>query len=258
MKFVTAVVVIVALAVPAGAAVISKTVEYRHGDAVLEGYLAYDDAAAGKRPAVLVVHEWWGLNDYVKARARQIAELGYVAFAIDMYGRGRVTTDPKTAGEWAAPFRKDRAFGRARAHAGLEALLAQGSADPSRVAAIGYCFGGTTVLEMARGGEALAGVVSFHGGLDTPSPAAPGAVRAKVLVLAGGSDPFVPPAQVNAFADEMTRAGADWQIVVYGGAQHSFTNPAADSLGMKGVGYDRNADRRSLEAMKVFFSEILK
>jgi dienelactone hydrolase len=242
----------------AEAAMKTEAIEYKHGDAALEGYLAYDDAIGGKRPGVAVVHEWWGLNPYVKKRVDQLARMGYIAFALDMYGKGKVTRDPKEATEWSAPFRNDRAFGRARAAAGLAVLKNHRLTDVRHVAAIGYCFGGTSVLEMARGGADLAGVASFHGGLDTPEPAKPGAVKAKVLVLAGGDDPFVPPVQVAAFEEEMRQAGADWQVILYGGALHSFTNPEADGYGLKGAGYNERADRRSWEAMKVFFAEIFK
>jgi len=235
----------------------TEAVEYKHGDAVLEGYFAYDDAE-GKRPGVAVVHEWWGLNAYVKKRAEQLALMGYVAFALDMYGKGKVTQDPKVATEWSAPFKNDRSFGRARAAAGLAVLKNHKLVDARRIAAIGYCFGGTSVLEMARGGADLAGVASFHGGLDAPDPAKPGAVKAKVLVLAGGDDPLVPPAQVNALEEEMRKAGADWQVNVYSGAMHSFTNPDADGYGLNGVAYNEKADRRSWEAAKLFFAEIFK
>jgi len=258
MKTIAPIMLLAMLWGSAEAALKTETIEYKHGDAVLEGYLAYDDAVEGKRPGVAVVHEWWGLNPYVKKRVEQLAGLGYVAFALDMYGKGKLTKDPKEATEWSAPFKNDRSFGRARAAAGLAVLKNHKLVDARRIAAIGYCFGGTSVLEMARGGADLAGVASFHGGLDAPDPAKPGAVKAKVLVLAGGDDPFVPPAQVTAFEEEMRKAGADWQVHLYGGAAHSFTNPEADGYGLKGPAYNERADRRSWEAMKVFFAEIFK
>lgn len=236
----------------------TEAVEYRHGDVVLEGYLAYDDAFEGKRPGVAVVHEWWGLNAYVKKRADQLGRMGYVAFALDMYGKGEMTKDAKQAGEWSAVFKNDRAFGRARAAAGLAVLKGHPLADARRVVAIGYCFGGAMALEMARGGADIGGAVSFHGSLDTPMPAESGAVKAKVLVLHGGDDPFVPQAQVAAFEDEMRKAGADWQVNVYSGTVHSFTNPEADGYGLEGVAYNEKADRRSWEAMKLFLAEIFK
>ncbi|MGA2152580.1 MAG: dienelactone hydrolase family protein, partial [Geobacteraceae bacterium] len=161
----------VLIATGAQAEVRTEQIEYKHGDTLLEGFLAYDDTVTGKRPGVLVVHEWWGLNDYAKRRAEQLAQLGYVAFCLDMYGKGKVTADPKVAGEWASVFRNDRPMGRAQAAAGPEVLKSRPQVDPARIAAIGYCFGGTVVLEMARSGADLKGVVSFHGGLATPTPA---------------------------------------------------------------------------------------
>jgi len=242
----------------AHAAMKVETVEYRHGDTVLEGYMAYDDAFQGKRPGVLVVHEWWGQNDYVRKRAERLARLGFVAFALDMYGKGKATRDAKEAAQWSGAFKADRKFGRARAAAGLDVLMKHPLVDGKRVAAIGYCFGGTVVLEMARGGANLAGVASFHGGLDAQNPAEPGSLKAKVLVLHGGDDPFVPQAQLAAFEDEMRKAGADWQVHVYGGAVHAFTNPEADGFGLKGAAYNENADRRSWEDMRVFLAEIFR
>lgn len=242
----------------AQAEVRTEKVEYRHGDAVLEGYLAYDDSLTGKRPGVLVVHEWWGMNDYAKRRAEQLARLGYVAFALDMYGKGKVTSDPKEAGRLSGLYRDDRVLMRARAAAGLAVLKGRPQVDPARIVAIGYCFGGTTVLEMARGGAELKGVVSFHGGLATPNPADAKNIRGQVLVLHGAADPFVPAAEVVAFQEEMRQAGVDWQMVFYGGAVHSFSNPDAGRAGIKGVAYDERADRRSWQAMRNFFDELLK
>jgi dienelactone hydrolase len=240
------------------AAIRTERIEYRHGDALLVGFLAYDDSMTGRRPGVLVVHEWWGLNDYAKARAEQLARLGYVAFALDMYGKGVATTDPKVAGQLSGVFRNDRTLGRARAAAGLAVLKERPEVDPTRIAAIGYCFGGTVVLEMARGGTDLRGVVSFHGGLSTPNPADARHIKGKVLVLHGADDPFESPAEIAAFQDEMRQAHVDWQMNYYSGAMHSFTNPESGSFGIKGVGYNAEADRRSWLAMRNFFDEILK
>jgi dienelactone hydrolase len=241
----------------AGAKMVNKTVEYRQGDTVLEGYLAYDDTFAGKRPGVLVVHEWNGLGDYVKKRANQLARLGYVAFCADIYGKGIRPDTVEAAAKEAAKYRgADRSLLRARAQAGLDELRRQPMVDADRLAAIGYCFGGTAVLELARSGADMRGVVSFHGGLDTPNPADAKKIRAKVLVLHGADDPHVPPSQVAAFEDEMRKGGVDWQMVIYGGAVHSFTNPDSGSDPSKGVAYNEKADRRSWEAMKVFFAEI--
>ena len=240
------------------AAVQTKIVEYKQGDAVLEGYLAWDDAVEGRRPGVLVVHEWMGLGDYAKGRARKLAEMGYVAFAADIYGKGIRPKTPQEATAESGAYKKDRLLMRARVHAGLDTLRSNPLCDPQRIAAIGYCFGGTCVLELARSDADIAGVVSFHGGLDTPTPADAKNIKCKVLVLHGGDDPHVPPKDVAAFEDEMRSAGVDWQLVVYGGAVHGFTNPASGNDKSRGAAYDAKADRRSWEAMKVFFAEVLK
>ncbi len=241
----------------ADAKLVSKAVDYRQGDAVLEGYLAYDDTIKGKRPGVLVIHEWNGLGSYVKHRVEQLARLGYVAFGADIYGKGVRPATPEAAAKEAAKYRgADRSLLRERARAGLDELRKQPNVDPGRLAAIGYCFGGTAVLELVRSGADLNGVVSFHGGLDTPNPADARNIRAKVLVLHGADDPHVPPRQVAAFQDEMRKGGVDWQMVSYGGAVHSFTNPGSGNDPSKGVAYNAKADRRSWEAMKVFFKEI--
>ncbi len=258
MRYAIAAALLVFLAAEARAALRTEAIDYRHGDAVLEGYLAYDDAIVGRRPGVVVVHEWMGLNDYAKMRAEQLARLGYVAFAIDLYGKGVRPKDAKEAAALAGKYRGDRKLMRARAAAGLEVLLKNSMTDPRRVAAIGYCFGGTTVLEMARSGAPLAGVVSFHGGLDTPTPADARNIKGKVLALHGADDPFAPAAQRAAFEDEMRAGGVDWQLVVYGGAVHGFTNPANGSDNATGLAYNEMADRRSWEAMKAFFAEIFR
>jgi dienelactone hydrolase len=242
----------------AQAEVKSEVVEYRHGDVVLEGYLAYDAALKGKRPGVLVVHEWQGHNPYVRKRAEQLARLGYVAFALDMYGKGMIAKDAKEAAALAGIYKGDRKLMRTRAAAGLDVLRGRPETDPKRLAAIGYCFGGTTVLELARSGADLASVVSFHGGLDTPTPEDAGNIKGKVLALHGGDDPFVPVKQVEAFQEEMRKGGVDWQFVSYGGAVHSFTNPGSGNDNSKGAAYNERADRRSWEAMKAFFAETLK
>lgn len=241
----------------AQAHLVTKTVEYRQGDTVLEGYLAYDDAAKGKRPGVLVIHEWKGVGPYEKGRAEQLAQLGYVAFAADIYGKGvRPATNEQAAAEAGKYRGNDRTLLRARAAAGLDKLASFPQVDPKRLAAIGYCFGGTSVLELARSGADLDGVVSFHGGLATPNPADAAKIRAKVLVLHGADDPYVPPAEVAAFQQEMRQAKVDWQMVYYSGAVHSFTNPKSGSDPAKGAAYNEKADRRSWEAMKQFFKEI--
>jgi dienelactone hydrolase len=236
----------------------TETVEYRQGDQVLKGYLAYDDAQKGRRPGVLVVHEWWGLNDYAKRRAEQLASLGYVAFAADIFGNGASTTNPDEAKKLTGQFYGNPALLRARVNAGLKVLQDMNLVDMKRIAAIGYCFGGMTVLELARSGADLAGVVSFHGGLATKNPEDAKNIRGKVLVLHGADDPNVPPEQVAAFQKEMRDAKVDWQMVAYGGAVHAFTNPAAGNDNSRGAAYNEKADRRSWEAMKQFFAEIFQ
>lgn len=237
------------------AAVQTEAIPYKDGDTVLEGYLAYDDAVKRPQPLVLVVHEWWGLNDYAKSRARQLAQLGYVAFAVDMYGKGVLAKDAKTAGALAGKLKSDRPAMRKRIAAGLDAVKSNPRVDPNRIAAIGYCFGGTTVLELARSGANIAGVVSFHGGLDSPKPA-DDSIKCKVLALSGADDRSVPTTQIAAFSDEMRQAKADYQIVLYGRAVHAFTNPASGNDPSTNVAYNAAADRRSWQAMRDFLTEL--
>jgi dienelactone hydrolase len=233
-------------------------IEYKHGDATLEGYLAYDDSIKGPRPAVLICHQWKGLTDYEKKRAEMLAKLGYTAFALDIYGKGiRPKENDKAAAE-AGKYKKDRDLLRARAQAGLSVLQKHELTDPKRVAAIGYCFGGTTAIELARCGADLAGVVSFHGGLDSPRPEDGKNIKCKVLALNGADDPFVPAKDLAAFEEEMRQAKVDWQLVKYGGAVHSFTEVRAADNHLPGAAYNEKADRRSWEDMKQFFGEIFK
>jgi dienelactone hydrolase len=247
----------VLVAQSAQARVVTKSVEYRQGDTVLEGYLAYDDAVKNKRPGVLVIHEWTGINAYIKKRTEQLAALGYVAFAADIYGKGVRPGTPEAAGKEAAKYRgKDRGLIRARAAAGLETLKACSLVDTGRLAVIGYCFGGTAALELARSGADLRGIVSFHGGLDSPNPADALKIRGKVLALHGADDPYVPPDQVAAFQQEMRLAKVDWEMVYYGGAVHAFTNPDSGNDPSKVAAYNEKADRRSWAEMKLFFAEI--
>ena len=242
----------------AQAALHTETIEYTHGKAVLEGYLAYDDAVQGKRPGVLVVHDWTGLREEPKKRAEKLAQLGYVAFAVDMYGKGIRPTDPKDAGAQASLYKNDRTLMRERVKAGLDVLLRQPNVESSRIAAIGYCFGGTAVLELARSGADVRGVVTFHGGLSTPAPADAKNIKGKVLVLHGADDPYAPKEEVLALEDEMRKADVDYEVHLYGGAVHSFTIREAGSDNAKGAAYNALADKRSWEAMKQFLNEIFQ
>jgi dienelactone hydrolase len=242
----------------AQARLITRTLEYRQDGTVCKCYLAYDDAFAGQRPGVLVVHEWWGLNDFARTKAGQLAGLGYVALAADIYGKGASTTDPQQAAQWAGEMKNSPQLLRARAGAALKALAGVAQADPQRLAAIGFCFGGTTVLELAYAGAPLAGVVSFHGGLTVPRPEDYKQIKTKFLVLHGADDPHVPPKDVAAFEEAMRQAGTDWVLVSYGGAVHTFTNPAAGSNKASGVAYDAKAARRSWRCMQDFLKEIFR
>jgi dienelactone hydrolase len=235
----------------------TEDIDYRDGDTALSGVVAYDEAATGKRPGILVVHEAWGLGNHVIERAKMLAELGYVGLAVDMYGGRRQATDLPSAMALIGDLRSDPAKLRARIGAALDVLRGMPNVDPSRIAAIGFCFGGTTVLELARGGADVKGVVCFHGGLETTAPADSGAVRAKVLVCTGADDPMIPPAQVVAFEEEMRKAAADWQVIAYGDTVHGFTNPEAGKVvALPGLAYNEQTDRRSWAAMRAFFDEI--
>lgn len=260
MKRIVVSLLALALVVGASAKIVTKPVAYEHEGVKLEGFLAYDDAktAAGALPGVLVVPEWWGLTDYAKGRAEQLAKLGYVAFATDMYGAGVSTTDPKKAGELAGQF-YGKPLMATRAAAGLDQLLKTGLVDPTRVAAIGYCFGGAVCQALAYSGAPLAGIVSFHGSLIPASPEAAAKNKAKFLMCHGAVDPFVPAEAVAAFTKSLEEGKIDYQFISYAGAIHAFTNPGADQFaaaGLKGVGYNAAADKRSWSHMRAFFGEI--
>ena len=243
------------------AAVIGEEVSYQHGDTVMKGYLAHDDAIKGKRPGVIVVHEWWGLNAYARQRADMLARLGYNALAVDMYGDGKTADHPEDAGKFAGAVKKDMAVARARFQAALDLLNAQSSADSTKNAAIGYCFGGGLALEMARMGVDLDAVASFHGSLGTANPAQKGRVKPKILVFNGVADPFVKPEQIAAFKKEMDAAGADYEFIEYPGVKHSFTNPDADKFGQKfnlPLQYDAAADKASWQTMLDMFDVVLR
>jgi dienelactone hydrolase len=242
----------------AEAKVVTQTLEYEQGGVALEGYLAYNNEFSSLRPGVLIVHQWMGLGEYEKGRARQLAELGYVALAADIYGKGVRPSDPQSAGAEAGKYRNDRALLRARVQAGLDALKGVLYVDPTRIAAIGYCFGGGAVLELARSGAELEGVVSFHGNLDTLNADDAKNIHTKLLVLHGADDPHVTQEAVQAFIAEMKAAQVDWQLVEYSGAVHAFTDPSAGNDPSKGAAYNASADKRSWQAMLDFFGEIFQ
>lgn len=256
MKHVLAVLLVLLVAAHGLAEIKQEAVEYKQGDATLKSEVFYDDAKTGQRPGVLVIPEWWGLNDYARSRAKQLAELGYVAMAVDIYGDGYSTTDPAEAGQRAGQFKNDRQLLRARANAALDELKKNANVNPAQTAAIGYCFGGMTVLELARSGADIKGVVSFHGSLDSPSPEDGKNIKASVLVLHGADDPFISAADMEAFQKELRDSDVDWQLIIYSNANHGFTNTDSQKLKMDGVGYNKNADKRSWKAMKLFFKEI--
>lgn len=245
----------------AWAAVQSKAVTYKDGDATLTGHLYWDDAIKGKRPGVMVIHEWWGLNDYAKSRAEQLAGMGYVAFAADMYGDHKVTTHAPDAKGWMMQITGNIDAWQRRAAAGLAQLKASKLVDGGKLAAIGYCFGGATVAQMAYAGQPVRGVVSFHGSLPPASAEQVMAMeeakhKPRVLVAHGDADPFIPADRIAAFKSALTEAGVDWEMDVYAGAKHGFTNPGAGSFGMEALAYDERADKRSWARMQAFFREI--
>lgn len=244
---------------PAPGEHMGKEVRYKAGDVELVGYLAYDPSIQGKRPGVLVVHEWWGHNDYARRRADMLAKMGYTALAVDMYGGGKQAKHPDEAGKFVSEVMATQGAARGRFEAGLELLRSQPTTEPDKIAAIGYCFGGGIVLAMARAGLDLDGVASFHGMLATETPAKKGQVVAKVLVLHGEADPFVPAEQVEAFKKEMADAGVDMKFVGYPGAKHAFTSPEATENGKKfnlPLAYDKDADDKSWAELDRFLREL--
>lgn len=251
--------VLVVLSLTAGVAraeIVTRTVEYRQGDTVLEGFLAYDSAGPAKKPGVLVFHQWMGVTDHERTRARRLAELGYVAFAADVYGKGVRPADQKAAAAEMGKYRADRPLLRARAQAALATLRQQPNVIPEKIASIGFCFGGGAALELARSGADVLGTVSFHGSLDTPTPQDAKNVRGKVLALHGADDPNVPRKVVLAFEDEMKAAGVDWEVDLYSHTVHSFTQVEAGNDPSKGSAYNAESDRRSWARMKDFLEEV--
>ena len=240
------------------AAVKTKVVDYKQGDTALQGLLAWNDTYPGKRPGVIVVHEWWGLNENTRKQARRLAEAGYVAFALDMFGKGKVTAHPETATEFMKEAMKDPEAEAARFDIARDILKQDPHVDPNKIGAIGYCFGGGVVLDRLRAGEDLKAAAVFHGSLGTEHPAQPGAIKGHVLVLVGGADPMEPPDLVAKLKKEMEDAGAKYDVVVYPGAKHGFTNPDAGKAGMAALGYNAGADRQSWAAMLKSFRTYLK
>jgi dienelactone hydrolase len=259
MKFRVTMLILLATFLSAYAEVKHEEVTYTASGVTMKGYLAYDDAIRGKRPGVLVVHEWWGHNEYARKRARMLAELGYTALAVDMYGDGKQATHPQDAQKFVGEVMQNMEGARARFSAALDLLKKNPHTDPARLAAIGYCFGGGVVLHMARVGVDLKGVVSFHGSYGTQTPAPPGKVKAKILVCHGADDQFTTPEQIDAFKKELTDAKVDFQFKSYPGAAHSFTNPDADKFGKQfnlPLAYNADADKNSWADMQAFFTKI--
>jgi dienelactone hydrolase len=256
MKRITAVFLATIITTTVSAAIKTQLVEYKDGETILEGYMAWDGSAKGKQPVVIVVHEWTGINDHTKKRCEQLAAMGYIAFAADIYGKGIRPQAPADAGKEAGKYKNNRPLMRQRINAALEHVKRIENADVKKIAAIGYCFGGTTALELARSGADVLGVVSFHGGLDNPSPQDAANIKGKVLVCHGAIDPHVPTEQVQTFQKEMNDAKVDYQFIAYSGAVHSFTNPNAGSDPSKGSAYNKEADTRSWEHMKIFLKEL--
>jgi dienelactone hydrolase len=237
----------------AEAAVQTETIEYEYDGTKLKGELAWDDRHEGARPGVLVVHEWWGLNDYARDRAKQLAQLGYVAFAVDMYGEGKTTEHPAEAGKWAQQVRANQQEWLGRAQAGLNVLKKQEGVDTARLGAIGYCFGGSTALQLAFSGADLKGIASFHGALPVPSDEQVKRTKARLLVCHGAQDSFIPEETVQKFRAALDKGQADYVMIYYAGARHSFTVPTANEHGIEGIRYDKKADERSWRHMREFF-----
>ncbi len=243
------------------AGIVTEEVTYREGDTVMKGVISYDDSVTKKRPGVLVVHEWWGHNDYARKRAQMLAELGYTALAVDMYGDGKTVSHPDDAGSFAKAVGGNPELARARFTSAMNTLQSHKTVDAKNIAAIGYCFGGGIVLNMARQGLDLKGVASFHGSVATQSPAKKGDIKARIRVFNGADDPMVKSEQLEAFKTEMANAGVDYKVVSYPGVKHSFTNPQADEFAKKfnlPLAYDKHADEDSWKQMKQFFASIFK
>jgi dienelactone hydrolase len=254
----TVLAILIIASCPVFAEITGDMVEYKDGDVTLQGYMSHDKKAQGKAPGVLVIHDWMGLSDFYKKVADKLAKMGYVGFAVDVYGKGVRPENSEEAAELAKKYKSDRQLMRKRINAGLDKLKTYDNVDKSKLAAIGFCFGGTVALELARSGADIEGVVTFHGGLDSPEPEAGKNIKASILVLHGADDPYVMETDIRAFKEEMKKADVDWQMTYYGNAVHSFTKPAAGTDKSKGAAYDEKAAKRSWKAMKIFLEEIFQ
>ena len=249
------------MALNAQAEVVTEKVSYRQGDTIMKGLIAYDSSIKGKRPGVLVVHEWWGHNDYAQKRATMLAEMGYTALAVDMYGDGKTADHPDDAGKFSGAVMSNMPVAKARFESAMNTLKQHATVEDDKIAAIGYCFGGGVVLAMARMGVDLKGVASFHGSIATKTPVQKGQIKAKIRVFNGEADPFVKTEQIVAFKQEMDAASVDYKFVNYPGAKHAFTNPGADEYGKKfniPLAYNAQADKASWADTDVFLKEIFK
>jgi len=256
-KRIAAIIMVIGLwAGGAHAKVMAEVVNYTHDNVALQGYLVWDDQYQGRRPGILVVHEWWGLTDFVRKRAQYLASLGYMAFALDMYGTGKSTDHPQQASEWMNQVTQNISFWQKRALAGLAVLKKNPQVDPDRLAAIGYCFGGATVQQLAYSGADLRGVVSFHGSLIPPPQDGASRTKAKLLICHGAADPFTSAEQLQKYLAAIKASSLDWSMVLFGGAKHAFTNPDAGRFGMDALQYNLEADRRSWDYMKLFLGEV--
>jgi dienelactone hydrolase len=240
----------------AEAEIVTEEITYKQDTMTFKGFFAYDNSIKGKRPGVLVAHEWWGLNDFAKTQVKNLAKMGYAAFAVDLYGNGKVTGDFKVAAQMAGEVRGTPRM-RERINIGFTTMLAQKTVDARRTAAIGFCFGGTAVLELAFSGADCKGIVTFHGGLLSPKPEEFGSIKAKLLILHGANDPTMKPESISQFQESMRKSGADWRMVYFGNTVHSFTNPNAGSDPSKGVAYNPLSADRAFSYMKMFLEEIL-
>jgi dienelactone hydrolase len=234
-----------AIATTAFAEIKTRQVDYSQGGTVLQGFVAWDDAVTGKRPGVLVVHEWWGHNEHARTQATRLAKAGYVGFALDMYGKGKLAKHPQDAQAFMSEVTGNAATMQARFEAALAELKKDPHVDPARIGAVGYCFGGAVVLGMARAGADLKAIGAFHAPVATTTPAQKGAVKARILVQEGEADPMIPAQQIAEFKKEMDAAGVTYKVVTYPGAKHGFTNPEAGTFGMDALAYDKDADEKS-------------